>query len=171
MSKNNTVMFAASVGGHYKEMMGLRDLFPQFDSILVTDNKAVANQPETKKKFRAVEFANAMSDRRERKAGNKERGTRWTAINGYLKMFIQCIRIVHKHKPAVIISTGSYIAVPLFWWGKLHGAKLIFIESNAMVYSKTVTGKLVGWMSDKVIVQWPEMLKVYSKAEYWGVLN
>ena len=171
MSKNNTVMFAASVGGHYKEMMGLRNLFPQFDSILVTDNKAVANQPATKKKFRAVEFANAMSDRRERKAGNKERGTRWTAINGYLKMFIQCIRIVHKHKPAVIISTGSYIAVPLFWWGKLHGAKLIFIESNAMVYSKTVTGKLVGWMSDKVIVQWPEMLKVYSKAEYWGVLN
>lgn len=171
MSKNNTVMFAASVGGHYKEMMGLRNLFPQFDSILVTDNKAVANQPKTRKKFRAVEFANAMSDRRERKAGNKERGTRWTAINGYLKMFIQCIRIVHKHKPAVIISTGSYIAVPLFWWGKLHGAKLIFIESNAMVYSKTVTGKLVGWMSDKVIVQWPEMLKVYSKAEYWGVLN
>lgn len=86
-------------------------------------------------------------------------------------MFVQCIRIVHKYKPAVIISTGSYIAVPLFWWGKLYGAKLIFIESNAMVYSKTVTGKLVGWMSDKVIVQWPEMLKVYPKAEYWGVLN
>ena len=171
MNKNNTVMFAASVGGHYKEMMGLRDLFPQFDSILVTDNKAVANQPETKIKFRSVEFANAMSDRRERKAGNKEKGTRWTAINGYLKMFIQCIRIVHKYKPAVIISTGSYIAVPLFWWGKLYGAKLIFIESNAMVYSKTVTGKLVGWVSDKVIVQWPEMLKVYPKAEYWGVLN
>lgn len=171
MSKNNTVMFAASVGGHYKEMMGLKDLFPKYDSILVTDNKAVANQPKIKNIFRAVEFANAMSDRRERKAGNKEKGTRWTAINGYMKMFVQCIWIVHKYKPAVIISTGSYIAVPLFWWGKLYGAKLIFIESNAMVYSKTVTGKLVGWVSDKVIVQWPEMLKVYPKAEYWGVLN
>lgn len=171
MSKNNTVMFAASVGGHYKEMMGLKDLFPKYDSILVTDNKAVANQPKINNIFRAVEFANAMSDRRERKAGNKEKGTRWTAINGYLKMFVQCIRIVHKYKPTVIISTGSYIAVPLFWWGKLYGSKLIFIESNAMVYSKTVTGKLVGWVSDKVIVQWPEMLKVYPKAEYWGVLN
>lgn len=171
MSKNNTVMFAASVGGHYKEMMGLKNLFPHYDSILVTDNKAVVNQPEIKKQFRVIEFANAMSDRRERKAGSKEKGTRWTALNGYLKMFAQCARIVCKHKPAVIISTGSYIAVPLFWCGKLFGAKLIFIESNAMVYSKTVTGKLVGWMSDKVIVQWPEMLKVYPKAEYWGVLN
>lgn len=164
-------MFAASVGGHYKELMGLKELFPQYDSILVTDNKAAANQLEVTRNFRAVEFANAMSDRRERKAGNRSKGTRWAALNAYLKMFIQCIRLVRKYKPMVIISTGSYIAVPLFWWGKLQGAKLIFIESNAMVYSKTTTGKLVGWMSDKVIVQWPEMLKVYPKAEYWGVLN
>lgn len=171
MRKNNTVMFAASLGGHFKEMMGLKKLFPQFDSILVTDNKAVVNQPEIKKMFRAVEFANAMSDRREQVAGNKEKRTRWAALNGYLKMFVQCVRIVCKYKPAVIISTGSYIAVPLFWWGKLYGAKLVFIESNAMVYSKTVTGKLVGWMADKVIVQWPEMLKIYPKAEYLGVLN
>lgn len=49
MRKNNTVMFAASLGGHFKEMMGLKKLFPQFDSILVTDNKAVVNQPEIKK--------------------------------------------------------------------------------------------------------------------------
>lgn len=171
MNKNNVVMFAASVGGHYKEMMGLRNLFPLYDSILVTDNKAAANQPEIRDEFRSVEFANAMSDRRERMAGNIEKGTRWTAVNAYLKMFIQCVRIIRKYKPAVIISTGSYIAVPLFWCGKFYGAKLIFIESNAMVFSKTLTGKLVGWLSDKVIVQWPEMLNVYPKAEYWGVLN
>ena len=171
MHKNNTIMFAASIGGHYKEMMGLKDLFPLYDSILVTDNKAAANQPEVMKIFRVVEFANAMSDRRERKAGNHSKGTRWAAMSSYLKMFLQCIKIVLKHKPSVIISTGSYIAVPLFYFGKLYGAKLIFIESNAMVYSKTTTGKLVGWISDKIIVQWPEMLKVYPKAEFWGVLN
>lgn len=171
MHKNNFVMFAASVGGHYKELMGLKELFPQYDSILVTDNKAAANDVEIQNVFKVIEFANAMSDRRKRKAGSRSKGTRWAALNGYLKMFIQCIRIVLKHKPAVIISTGSYIAVPLFYFGKLYGAKLIFIESNAMVYSKTTTGKLVGWISDKIIVQWPEMLKVYPKAEYWGVLN
>lgn len=169
--KNNMIMFAASVGGHYKEMMGLKELFSLYDSILVTDNKAVVNQPEMIKDFRIVEFPNAMSDRRERVAGRHSSGTRWSALIAYLKMFIQCIRIVRKYKPAVIISTGSYIAVPLFWWGKLYGAKLIFIESNAMVYNKTTTGKLVGWMSDKVIVQWPEMLNVYPKSEYWGCLN
>lgn len=171
MNNNNMVMFAASVGGHYKEMMGLKELFPQYESILVTDNKAASNQKEITMNFRAVEFANAMSDRRERIAGGRSKATRLVAFNAYLKMACQCIRIVRKYKPAVIISTGSYIAVPLFWCGKLYGAKLIFIESNAMVYNKTVTGKLVELIADKVIVQWPEMLKVYPKAEYWGVLN
>lgn len=171
MNNNDTVMFAASVGGHYKELMGLKELFPLYKSILVTDNKAAANQIDVIQSFQSVEFANAMSDRRERMAGERSKGTRWAAVHTYMKMFLQCIKIVRKYKPSVIISTGSYIAVPLFWWGKLYGAKLIFIESNAMVYSKTSTGKLVGWMSDKVIVQWPEMLKVYPKAEYWGALN
>lgn len=171
MGKNNIVMFAASVGGHYKEMMGLKELFPQYESVLVTDNKSAANQSEVLNNFMAVEFANAMSDRREKKAGIVEKGTRWTAFSAYLKMFFQCIKIVQRYKPTVIISTGSYIAVPLFWWGKLLGSKLIFIESNAMVYNKTTTGKLVECISDKIIVQWPELLKVYPKAEYLGVLS
>lgn len=171
MKLNHTVMFAASLGGHYKELMGLKDLFPRYNSILVTDNKAVTTQSEIAKCFEAIEFPDAMSERRKDHAGSKSRGTRFAALKTYLKMFHQCIRIVRKYKPAVIISTGSYIAVPLFWCGKLHGAKLIFIESNAMVYNKTTTGKLVGWIADKVIVQWPEMLKVYPHAEYWGVLN
>lgn len=169
--KNKYVIFAASVGGHYKEMMGLKELFSRYNSILVTDNKAATDQLEIQKLFHAIEFANAMSDNRERNAGKQSKGTRWTSLSAYLMMFYQCIRIVRKYKPAVIISTGSYLAVPLFWWGKLYGAKLIFIESNAMVYNKTSTGKLVGWVSDKVIVQWPEMLKVYPKAEYLGVLS
>lgn len=171
MGRSKTVMFAASIGGHYKELMGLKELFPRYNSILVTDNKAAMNQPEIVKSFRSIEFPDAMSDRRKRNGGKKSEETRLAALQTYLKMFRQCIRIVRKYKPSVIISTGSYIAVPLFWWGKLYGAKLIFIESNAMVYSKTTTGRLVGWLSDKVIVQWSEMLKVYPKAEYWGVLN
>lgn len=171
MKLNNTVMFAASVGGHYKELMGLKELFPRYNSILVTDNRAVTNQPEIMNCFQSIDFPDAMYERRKRSAGRKAEGTRWQAISAYLKMFRQCVRIIRKYKPAVIISTGSYIAVPLFWWGKLHGSRLIFIESNAMVYSKTTTGKLVGWISDKVIVQWPEMLKVYPNADYWGVLN
>ena len=56
-------------------------------------------------------------------------------------------------------------------WGKIHGAKTVFIETRARVYGKTITGKILTPIADKIIVQWPEMLKVYKgKAEYYGVL-
>jgi hypothetical protein len=58
----------------------------------------------------------------------------------------------------------------MFIWGKLFGSKLIYIESNARVYSKSHTGKIIEPICDKIIVQWPEMLQVYKNAEYWGTL-
>lgn len=86
-------------------------------------------------------------------------------------MFIECFKIYRNYKPSVLISTGSYIAVPLFIMAKIYRAKTIYIESNAMVYSKSMTGKLVEKISDKVYVQWKEMLSVYPQAEYEGILN
>lgn len=170
MPKNNVVMFAASQGGHYKELMGLRELFLKYQSVLVTDNLGAAKQTEIISKFTSVAYSHAMDDWRKENAGTTK-NSRWSGLKAYYKLFRECIGIYNKFKPAVIISTGANIAVPLFVWGKLHGSKLIFIESNAKVYSKTTTGTLIGWLSDKVIVQWPEMLNVYPKAEYHGVIH
>ena len=48
---------------------------------------------------------------------------------------------------------------------------MVYIETRAKVYNKTITGKLIGWICDKIIVQWPEMVDVYKgKAEYYGTL-
>lgn len=163
-------MFAASQGGHYKELMGLQELFPKYQSVLVTDNLGAARQTEVISKFSSVAFSHAMDDWRKANAGTKK-VSRWSGLWAYAKMFKECVGIYNQYKPAVIISTGANIAVPLFFWGKLNGSKLIFIESNAKVYSKTTTGMLIGWLSDKVFVQWPEMLKVYPKAEYHGVIH
>lgn len=170
MSKNNIVMFAASQGGHYKELMGLRELFPKYDSVLVTDHLAAAKQKDVISKFSSVAYSHAMDDARNAAAGSTTH-SRWSGISAYLRMFRECISIYNRYRPAVVISTGANIAVPLFICGKLHGSKLIFIESNAKVYSKTTTGILIGWLADKVFVQWPEMLKVYPKAEYKGVIH
>lgn len=163
-------MFAASQGGHYKELMGLRKLFPLYNSVLVTDNLNAANQNDVISQFSSVAYSHAMDDWRKANAGTTQ-NSRWSGMMAYAKMFKECISIYNQYKPAVIISTGSYIAVPLFVWGKIRGSKLIFIESNAKVYSKTTTGLLIGWLSDKIFVQWPEMLNVYPKAEHYGVIH
>ena len=74
------------------------------------------------------------------------------------------IKVLHKEKPDLIISSGAAVAVPFFWLGKLHGAKTIYIEVFDRINKHTLTGKLVYPVTDKFIVQWEEMKKVYPKA-------
>ena len=164
------VMFAASQGGHYTELMKLSSLFSRYDSILVTSNlNATKDQPELQV-FKDIAYSAAMAKRREKMAGQKA-NSRWNSFFSYLKVFMECFCIYIKYRPSVIITTGSYIAVPLLLYGKIFGSKNIFIESNAQVYNKSSTGRLVEKLSHKIYVQWPEMLSLYPKAEYHGVLH
>lgn len=163
-------MFAGSMGGHFVELMSLHTLFPKYDSVLVTDNLKADKSDKRIEPFKFIAYSTAWAKHRENTAGVKNTRSRWQNAFTYLKMFMECFSIYKRYRPAVIVSTGSYIAVPLFLAGKICGSKLIFIESNAMVNSKTTTGKLVEKLSDVIFVQWPEMLDVYSKAIYCGTL-
>ena len=51
-----------------------------------------------------------------------------------------------------------------FWLGKLFGAKTVYIEIFDRIDKPTLTGKLVYPVTDKFIVQWEELKKVYPKA-------
>lgn len=166
---NNTVMFACNQGGHFSQMMALKDLFGEYESVLVTDNVHANKSMTALKSIGKIEYAMSMANERKSFSSNKNKG-RLIQLKSYWRLFGECWKIWEKYSPKVIISTGSSIAVPLFFIGKLKGSKLIFIETRAKVYSKTMTGKLVGKISNKVYVQWPEMLKVYPHAEYFGTL-
>lgn len=168
--QNNIVMFACSEGGHFSQMMALKTLFGKYQSVFVTDNVRADKTLSGLEVVNEVYHVNGIAESRKKNAGNKHNDSRWTYLTGYIALFKQCGRVVKEVRPKVIVSTGSNVAVPLFFVGKLMGCKLIFIETRAHVYSKSMTGKLVGGISDKIIVQWPEMLKVYKKAEYYGTL-
>ena len=71
---------------------------------------------------------------------------------------------MRKEKPDVIIASGAAVAVPFAYLGKLMGKKLIYIEVFDRIDKPTVTGKMVYPITDRFIVQWEEMKKVYPKA-------
>lgn len=73
-------------------------------------------------------------------------------------------KTIRKERPDVIISSGAAVAVPFFYIGKLFGARLIYIEVYDRIDKSTMTGKMVYPITDKFIVQWEEMKKVYKKA-------
>lgn len=165
---NNTVMFACNQGGHFSQMMALKELFGKYDTVLVTDNVRANKDMPALKEIGQIEYMLVMAE--SRKKQKKNRANRFYGIFSYAKAFISCVKIWRKFRPKVIVSTGSSIAVPLFWMGKLHGSKLIFIETRAKVYARSLSGMLVRRTADQIFVQWPEMLKMYPEAKYCGTL-
>lgn len=52
----------------------------------------------------------------------------------------------------------------------LYSPTIIFVESFCRVEKCSLTGKLLYYIVDKFIVQWPRLLKSYPRAEYLGDL-
>lgn len=171
MKNRNIVIFASNDGGHFSQLMALSPLFEKYETVVITDNER-ANKELPELKYVTLELISGRFNMRKRLEGSKKKKlTRLDYLPGYIYLFHKCFKICNKYKPKVIISTGSVIAVPLILWGKINRIKTVFIETRARVYGKTLTGKLITPIADKIIVQWPEMLKVYKgKAEYFGTL-
>ena len=88
-----------------------------------------------------------------------------------LYAFFEAIPILLREKPGVILSLGAEIAIPFFFWGKLFGMKLIYIESWCRVNDLSRTGKIVYPIVDEFWVQWQELLEVCGpKARFHGAL-
>ena len=73
-----------------------------------------------------------------------------------------------KFRPDYIITTGVHTAGPMCCIGKILGSKIIYIETFANMVTKTSTGKLLYPISDKFIVQWESMKKLYPNADFGG---
>lgn len=164
-------MFACNQGGHFSQMMGLKELFGEYDSVLVTDNIHASKENPSLKEILAIEYAMSIANGRKKLNGKTEHlKNRLFVLLNYISLIWECIKIWKKYRPAVIISTGSNMAIGLFLYGRLCGSKLIYIESRAKVYSKTISGKIVEKAADRIFVQWPEMQQVYRKSEYIGTI-
>lgn len=166
---SNTVLFACNQGGHFSQMMALKELFGKYDSVLVTDNVRATKKMAALTEIGGIEIVEGESSQRNEMKDN-ESGSRLSFLKSYIKLFVACRKVWKTYRPKVIVSTGSNIAVPLFLMGKLHGSKIIFIETRAKVYARSMTGILVRHIADQIFVQWPEMLKLYPEAKYCGTL-
>lgn len=85
-------------------------------------------------------------------------------LKNLIKNTILAFKILRKARPDIIVSSGAAVAVPFFYLGKIFGAKTVYIEVFDRIDAPTMTGKLVYPVTDRFIVQWEEMKKVYPKA-------
>lgn len=85
-------------------------------------------------------------------------------IKNTIKNTVLAYKLLRKERPDIIISSGAAVAVPFFYLGKIFGCKTVYIEVFDRIDAPTLTGKIVYPVTDKFIVQWEDMKKIYPKA-------
>ncbi len=81
-----------------------------------------------------------------------------TVVNAW-----QSLAVLRRERPALLISTGADVAVPILLLGKLLGATIVFIETAGSA-TPTLAGRLVYPVADLFVVQWPERLERFPRA-------
>lgn len=150
------VLFISSRGGHLDELLQLKDLFSKYDYSIVTE------------KTGATLLLKRIYGKRIFYLPYATRHNMWK----YSFIFpFNCLKSVYFYfriQPDVIVTTGTHTAVPMCYIAHLFKKKVIYIETFANIYTKTLTGKMVYPIADHFIVQWESMLKVYPGAKYRG---
>lgn len=141
------VCLTCSHGGHLTEILQLMDAFQDQDIFFIT-------------------YEGARSTELTRKYTVKNLGTNPLR---FLLSLPKIFSILLHEKPDIVISTGSEIAIPVFYTAKLLRIKTMFIESLCRVEEPSLSGKIVYPVSDIFLVQWEQLRSKFGeKAQYWG---
>ena len=138
------ICLVGSSGGHLTHLYMLKPFWQEHDRVWVTFDKADAQSLLQDEKMYPCYFPTNRN------------------IKNLLRNTVVAWKVLRKEKPDLIISTGAAVAVPFFYLGKLFGAKTAYVEVFDRIDKPTLTGKLVHPITDLFVVQWEEMLDVYS---------
>lgn len=144
--KKMHICFVGSSGGHLTHLYMLKPYWQDKSRFFVTFNKEDARSLLKSEKMYTCYYPTNRN------------------IWNLLKNTVLAFKVIIKERPTHIVSTGAAVAVPFFYVGKLFGAKTVYIEVFDRTNHPTLTGKLVYPVTDRFIVQWEEMKKIYKKA-------
>ena len=146
MHNTMKICFVGSSGGHLTHLYMLKPFWSGKKRFWCTFDKEDARSVLEGEKIYPVYYPS-------------NRSLKALLINTY-----RAFRILKKEKPDLIISTGAAPAIPFFWIGKFMGAKTIYIEVFDRINRPTIAGKVCYPVTDRFIVEWEEMKKVYKKS-------
>lgn len=145
-------LLVCSPGGHLLQMLRLRPAWQHLDATWVT--LEAADSRHLLRDSSAV-FAHGPTNR---------------SLRALLANLRLAWRVVRRERPRVILSTGAALAVPFFFVGKLHGCRLVFVESLTRTDDLSLAGRIVYPLADAFFVQWPRAAERRRKARYVGGL-
>jgi UDP-N-acetylglucosamine:LPS N-acetylglucosamine transferase len=148
--KKLRICLAASAGGHTSQLLKLTGSWNGYETFYVTTTQVVRDKLS---KFGSVYVVGEC---------NREHPIR------VLKVLLRCIRIIFKERPDVVISTGAAAGCMLCFLGKMLGARVIWIDSITNVERISLSGRMIRYIADLFLVQWPELAQKHRNVEYVG---
>lgn len=139
-SRSKRVLLVASAGGHWTQLMRLREAWEDCDPVYLTTDSGCRVDTGSARLY-VVNDAN-----------------QWSRC-ALIVMALRVAMIVLYVRPRVVVSTGAapgYIAIRI---ARLIGAKCAWIDSMANVDELSLSGKLAGKWSDLWLTQWPQLAR------------
>lgn len=146
------LLLVASSGGHLAQLMSLEPWWRTYRRRWVT-----FDLPDTRARLEGEHVIGAHHP------------TTRNAKNLVLNTFLAA-KVLTRHRPDVILSTGAAVAVPFFLLGKLLGIPRVYIEVYDRFDSPTVSGRICSRLSSVFCVQLEEQLALYPDATVIGPL-
>jgi UDP-N-acetylglucosamine:LPS N-acetylglucosamine transferase len=87
-----------------------------------------------------------------------------------VKLLLNCFIIALRERPDVVISTGAAAGCIECFLCKLIGAKIVWIDSITNVEKLSLSGRMVRYIADLFLVQWPELTSKYKNVQFTGAI-
>jgi UDP-N-acetylglucosamine:LPS N-acetylglucosamine transferase len=134
------VLAVASSGGHWAQLLRLRPAFDGHQVVFVT------TQPDSRGDVAAHRFHCVPDANR----NNKLR---------VLLLMLRTFLVVLCERPDVVVSTGAAPGYFAIRFGRLLGARTLWLESIANAEELSLSTKLVRPYADLLLTQWPHLAR------------
>jgi hypothetical protein len=134
------LLAVSSGGGHWVQLLRIKRAFEDCEVTFVTVHESYRTQVPDHK-FYVVNDAN-----------------RWTKF-ALLKSACQLAWIIWNEKPDIVVSTGAAPGYLALRFGRMMGARTIWLDSIANVEQLSMSGGRIGRCADLWLTQWPHLAR------------
>jgi UDP-N-acetylglucosamine:LPS N-acetylglucosamine transferase len=135
-------MLVCTSGGHLLQLLSLHDAWDGYGRLWVTERTSDAESLLARE---PVVFAQGFADRN---------------LPALARNLVLASRLIRRHRPKVILSTGAALSVPFAWIGRLRGVRVVHVESVTRIDSLSLSGRMIKPVAHRFYVQWPELTRV-----------
>uniref|UniRef100_H3G545 UDP-N-acetylglucosamine transferase subunit ALG14 n=2 Tax=Phytophthora ramorum TaxID=164328 RepID=H3G545_PHYRM len=163
------VMAVLGSGGHTTELLKLmkrlkREMYTPITFVVAETDKT--SQAKTELDWKPTETDSFAIIPRSREVGQSWSSTVWTTLSS----FQSCLGLVYDRRPQLVLCNGPGTCIPICAavllfriLGVQTDSKIVFCESFARVQHLSLTGKLLYYVADEFVVQWPQLQAKYPR--------